>query len=121
IAELNDEYKDFSKETINYLGKNYGTECHKIFNLARANKNLAHVVSGDGEILAEVEYAVKNEMAFTLSDIMFRRTGIGTLGYPGKEIFDELVNYASELLKWDEKRKNNEIDTVMQLLELPKK
>jgi len=120
IDELHVEYKDFSSQSIEYLGRNYGTECHKIFELARKNKKLNELVSADGEILAEVEYAVKNEMAFTLSDILFRRTGIGTLGYPGKEIFDKVVNYASELLNWDDNRKNREIEIVMQILELPK-
>lgn len=58
-------------------------------------------------------------MAFTLEDIFFRRTGIGTLGYPGDETFNTVVEIAKEYLKWDDQRTQNEIKQVMQRFKLP--
>ena len=59
---------------------NYSTEYADILKLAREDKALAETLNVDGEILAEVVYAIRQEMARTLSDIVMRRTGIGTLG-----------------------------------------
>ncbi|MCK5776758.1 MAG: glycerol-3-phosphate dehydrogenase/oxidase [Bacteroidales bacterium] len=119
IIDLEEKYPLFSKETVHYLGANYGEKCHEIFKLAIANKELQEVVSADGEILAEVTYVIKNEMVYTLDDVLFRRTGIGTLGYPGDRIFDLVVKKAKTLLKWDDEKTQKEINKVMAMFKLP--
>lgn len=120
IKQLVLRYPQFSEATINYVGRNYGLQCHTIFRLALYDKPLAKVLNDDGEILAEVVYVIKKEMAFTLSDIFFRRTGIGTLGFPGGDLFSLVVNTAKDLLKWDDKRTKEEIEKVMKIFNLPK-
>jgi glycerol-3-phosphate dehydrogenase len=77
------------------------------------------VLTDDGEILAEVVYVMKKEMAFTLEDIFFRRTGIGTLGYPGDKVFNKVVETAKNYFSWDDSRTRKEIDEVMNLFNLP--
>ena len=62
-------YTDFSKQTIEYVSRNYGTESDVIFQIARDDPRYAEVVSHDGEILAEIVYAIKYESAKTLKDI----------------------------------------------------
>ncbi|MCK5171207.1 MAG: hypothetical protein KAQ75_15115, partial [Bacteroidales bacterium] len=59
------------------------------------------------------------EMAYTLSDILFRRTGIGTLGYPGDETFNKVVEIAKEYLNWNDEKTREEIDKVMGIFNLP--
>lgn len=120
IRQLVLRYPQFSEATVNYIGRNYGLQCHTIFRLALFDKSLAKVLNEDGELLAEVIYALKKEMAFTLTDIFFRRTGIGTLGYPGDETFSLVVKTVKDYFKWDEKRTNDEIETVMKIFTLPK-
>ncbi|HAN19863.1 MAG: hypothetical protein A2X13_12855 [Bacteroidetes bacterium GWC2_33_15] len=119
IYQLVLRYPQFSQATINYIGRNYGLQCHTIFRLALYDKPLAKVLNDDGEILAEVVYVIKKEMAYTLSDIFFRRTGIGTLGYPGDETFDLVVKTVKENLKWDNQKTREEIDKVMKIFNLP--
>jgi glycerol-3-phosphate dehydrogenase len=58
-------------------------------------------------------------MAYTLSDVFFRRTGIGTLGYPGDKAFNKVVETVKEYLKWDAQKTQEEINTVMQKFKLP--
>jgi glycerol-3-phosphate dehydrogenase len=120
IRQLVLRYPMFSEATINYVGRNYGLQCHTIFRLAMYDKPLSLVVSQDGEILAEVVYVIKKEMAYTLSDILFRRTGIGTLGYPGDDVFSIVVETAKKYLKWDNERTQSEIEEVMKVFNLPK-
>lgn len=119
INDLKKQYQNFSTHTVDYIGRNYGSQCHEVFSIATENPNLAEVVTHDGEILAEVEFAIKNEMANSLSDIFFRRTGIGTLGFPGQEVFNKVVKLTSELLNWDKQKTEQEIKIVMGIFKLP--
>lgn len=110
----------FSRETLEYLGKNYGTEYEAVLLLAAQDKSLGKQVNEDGEILAEVVYALRYEMAFTLKDIFFRRTGMGTLGYPGDKLVRAVGRIAARELKWDKARLKNEINEVKAVLSLPR-
>lgn len=119
IKQLALRYPMFSQATNNYVGRNYGLQCHTIFRLAMYDKPLSEVLTQDGEILAEVVYVIKKEMAFTLSDIFFRRTGIGTLGYPGDETFNKVVDTAKFYLNWDDQKTKEEVGKVMEVFRLP--
>lgn len=111
-------YKDFSHKTVEYVSRNYGTESKVVFQIARDDRRFAEVISHDGEILAEVVYAIRYESAKTLGDIMLRRTGTGTLGNPGIEIIGRIASVAAEMLGWDEKRKDEEIAMMLKVYQL---
>jgi glycerol-3-phosphate dehydrogenase len=113
------EYSEFGERTVEYVAKNYGTECEKVFEIARKEKDLGKPLTDEGEILAEVVYAVKNEMARTLTDILILRTGFGTLGYPGDSVVRKIADIASRELKWSDKRKKQEITRVKEALLVP--
>lgn len=110
---------DFSRETLEYLGQNYGTEYAAVLKLARDNPALAEVLNADGEILAQIVYAVGQEMARTLPDIVLRRTGIGTLGHPGREILRKAAAVAAPVLGWDGARVEHEVAETSRLLQIP--
>ncbi|MCU0377865.1 MAG: glycerol-3-phosphate dehydrogenase/oxidase [Bacteroidales bacterium] len=111
-------YIDFDRKTIEYVSRNYGTDSKVVFQIARDDKQLAGVISHDGEILAEVVYAIKYESARTLQDIMLRRTGTGTLGNPGMEIIGKIASLAAELLNWDKARTEAETASILKIYEL---
>jgi glycerol-3-phosphate dehydrogenase len=110
---------DFSADTLDYLSRHYGTECDKVLGIARENSEYARVVSGDGEILAEAVFAVRNEMARTLSDIVLRRTGIATLGNPGEDILKHVTAIAAKELGWDDGTRDREYEMTVRLLRVP--
>jgi len=111
--------KQFSFKTVEYTGRNYGNECHEVFKLALENKQLSEVLNEDGEMLAEVYYAIQTEMAKTLKDIFLRRTGLGTIGYPGEELIDKVSNLACKMLNWDEQKLTEEKTSLKRIFELP--
>lgn len=111
-------YKEFSRNTVEYVSRNYGTESQVVFRIARSNPRFAEAVSHDGEILAEVVYAIQYESAKTLRDIMLRRTGIGTLGNPGTTVIDKIASLAAGMMGWSEKRKEDEIASLMKVYDL---
>ena len=118
-ASLHQKHPDFGSDTLDYLGSNYGAECEKVLAIARKNKKFAEPVSGNGEILAEVVFAIREEMALRLSDILFRRTGIATLGNPGMDILEKVAKIAAKELKWSKKRMREEIKLSVDRLKIP--
>lgn len=111
-------YTDFSKLTVEYVSRNYGTDSTVVFQIARDDPRYAEIISHDGEILAEVVYAIKYESAKTLRDIMLRRTGTGTLGNPGKDIIKKITDVAAEMLHWDKNKIKAETASILKVYEL---
>ncbi len=110
---------DFKETSVRYLARNYGTEYGQVLEIARKNRKYAEILNSDGEILAQVVYAVKNEMAYTLKDVVLRRTGLGTLGNPGKSVLKKAAKAAGKELKWGFFRRRREVKEVIESLRLP--
>jgi len=107
------------ERTLDWLGRHYGTEYRRVVEIARADKALAEPLDADGEVPAQVVYAIREEMALTLKDIFFRRTGLGTLGDPGDAVINKVADLSATELGWDEDRKQREVAQVKQALQLP--
>ncbi len=114
-------YSEFPEHTIDYLARMYGTDLSKLMQIARQEKRYATPLNGDGEILAQALYAIREEMAYTLMDILIRRTGIGTLGHPGLTVLASLAEIAARELKWNTTRTASEIAIADKALKLPDK
>jgi len=109
----------FSPSTLEYLARNYGTEYKDILKLALQDRTLAERLNDDGEIMAQVAYAIRFEMARTLPDIIMRRTGIGTLGNPGEAVLRKVALRAADMLGWRSERMEKEIGQTNDLLNIP--
>lgn len=69
--------------------------------------------ASDEEVLAaEVRYGVETGMAQTLSDIVFRRTELGSAGNPGQAKLKVCADVMGEILEWGEAKRSLEIKTV---------
>ena len=117
---LASSHADLSKETVYYLGRQYGTDAKKILSLAASDKSLAKVISDEGQIAAEALYAVRHEMARTLEDVVFRRMGLGNTGNPGDSAIKTVAAVAGKELGWDKTRIREEIEIVRKRFRLPK-
>jgi hypothetical protein len=62
--------------------------------------------------LVEVAHAAESEMALHLADVIFRRTGLGTLGHPGRACLERCAAVMASRLDWDAARIAREIDLV---------
>jgi glycerol-3-phosphate dehydrogenase len=66
-----------SKETARHLLAKFGTAAWNVLELTRANANLVEpLIAGNAQIRAEVVYAVREEMAATIEDVISRRIGL---------------------------------------------
>ncbi len=120
IEQIVEKNSDFCAQTIEYLGRNYGREYECILEIARGDSTLSKPINKDGEILAQVVYAVRHEMARSLKDILLRRTGIGTLGDPGTAVIKQVAKIAGKELQWTSRQMQKEIDHVRKFFEIPK-
>jgi len=85
---------------VDSLVANYGTRMHRVVAMADANSTLRKCVTGTHVTLAEVAYALRDEMVQTLSDIIFRRTELGTAGHPGEAALEEVCTFMQQALGW---------------------
>ncbi|MBW1848811.1 MAG: glycerol-3-phosphate dehydrogenase/oxidase [Deltaproteobacteria bacterium] len=119
LEEIKKKNPEIDGKTIDWLGRLYGTEYKSVIEMAGNDKTLLEPVNPDGEILAQILYAIKKEQAKTLQDIVLRRTGIGTLGNPDKELIKKVADIAAKYLGWDEEKKAEEISGTLQSFKLP--
>jgi len=103
------KYCNLPSETIDYLSRIYGTEIDNLMSITNNDNSLTAPLTKEGEIAAQIVYAIENEMALKLTDILFRRTGLGTLGHPGKDVLKLIADKAGSILGWDQNKKNIEI------------
>ncbi len=114
--EITSWHGEAPRELIRTLIETYGTEYRRIYEqYGRRNSALK---SGDAEILpvghdlyffGQALHAAKEEMALHLDDFLLRRTGIGTLGDPGRASVEKLAARMGSALNWDHTRQAAEV------------
>lgn len=68
--------------TAQHLAHKYGTTAPSVLKLAESDPSLAlPLVEGQAPIRAQVVYAVRNEMALTVEDVLARRIGLQLFGW----------------------------------------
>jgi glycerol-3-phosphate dehydrogenase len=103
------------EQLIDHLFEAYGTEYDRVLSLASEDPRLREPVSDNGPtILAQIAYAARNEMALTLTDVLFQRTEVGFLSFPGDQALQRCAVLLSTELKWDTQRTQQEIHSVTQ-------
>ena len=98
---------------IEQLIFNHGAGAPAILELIRGNPALSEPLLPPYEVLAaEVVHAVLQEQAIRLEDVVFRRTGLGTLGHPGRPALCRCADLMGDVLGWDKSRKDEEIRKI---------
>ncbi|MBN1464591.1 glycerol-3-phosphate dehydrogenase/oxidase [candidate division KSB1 bacterium] len=99
---------DDSKE---HLLHTYGSRYRDVLACANGNPRMAEPVSSDSHILkAEIIFAIRHEMAYTLSDMLMRRTELGTAGLATETQISAVADLMTQELQWTPERRNDEID-----------
>jgi glycerol-3-phosphate dehydrogenase len=88
---------------------NYGTDYPKVLKYMEETKSGLFDSPDDTPLMSQVIYSVRHEMALKLSDVILRRTGIGTIGYPGDAQLQFCASVMREELGWDFARMQREI------------
>ena len=75
-----------------------------------------NVLGSTNVIGAEIVHAIRFEMAKSLSDIVFRRTELGSGGDPGQDAINEAATIAGKEFGWDNEEMTDQLQTVEQIL-----
>ncbi|MEA2041681.1 MAG: glycerol-3-phosphate dehydrogenase/oxidase [Bacteroidota bacterium] len=120
VKNKQDELPNFTPKQTEYMIKSYGNEIDDIVALTKEDEKLETRLNKDGEILAQVTFAVREEMAVKLSDIVMRRTTVGQLGNPGQKTLKLMADIAAKELNWSKERTKKELEDINRILEIPK-
>ena len=72
----------------------------------------------DGHVLGkEIRQMIEGEMACKLSDIVFRRTGLGTAECPAMETLQKITDCMADVFGWSATRKEEELEEVLKRYE----
>ena len=96
-----------------HLARLYGARLDRVMALAKEQPQLAATLSPSGDIAAQVLFAIREEMALTLEDVVMRRTGIGQLGMPSNAVLEIVASIMALVLGWSETRKNEELASLV--------
>lgn len=122
IPDFNSYIRDKTKEyssivdskIVSHAITYYGTAIDRLLSLVRKQPELGKRLSPRYDMIeSEVVHAVKYEMAYHLNDIVFRRTGLGTLGNPGLDVINRCAELMGNALGWDRATKEQEINYTM--------
>lgn len=100
-----------SPAVLDHLVAHYGREVEAL--LADPVPGSLDTLSPELPVVeAEIRYGAAHEMALHLDDLVFRRTGLGTVGHPGAAALARTAAIAGEVLGWDTARQRTEIARV---------
>ena len=115
LADIKKEYSAYcSDETLTRLFRNYGANIAEIMKDRDTDPSATELIPGTGDaIKAELDFVLKNEMAHTLSDIILRRTDIGTFSRPKDETIEYCAGVMASFKGWDLSVKTDNINTLL--------
>ena len=95
--------------SIDHLAHMYGTRLPNMLAEADNRPELRAPIGGAGDIAAQIVFAVRQEMALRLSDVVMRRTCMGQIGAPSQDALQSASQIMARELGWSEERRNREI------------
>jgi len=113
VAALSTAHPELAASSAANLARNYGAMSDGLLALAKADPTLLRTVSQRlPDIAAQVVHAVRTEMAMTLEDVVFRRTGLGTLGPLEPHAVDDIAGLMARELKWTDTEKQQQVASL---------
>lgn len=115
-AEIRKRPYGLREEMIQHLIYNYGSAYPEVLRYSDKDVEEGQTVKEDLAILkAEILHGIHEEMAHKLSDVVFRRTGLGTAGHPGDEPLSFCASIMGMELGWSPSRTQQELQEVNEI------
>lgn len=98
------------RDQVEHLSAWYGTEASDVLHSAQDDRALLGRLSAGSPIIsAEITYAVDRAQAVRLTDVILRRTPLGSAGHPGAKAVEAAADLMAARLGWSDARKADEI------------
>jgi glycerol-3-phosphate dehydrogenase len=113
-SDDNEDNFPISEESMRRILHNYGVRYKDILHLVQSNSDDAKPIDKSSSVLrCEILHAIRAEMAVKLSDVVLRRTDLGTTSCPSSNHLKAVANIMASELCWDENRRDREINEVL--------
>lgn len=110
IAAQTTLHADFP--TIEHLARMYGARLPDMLAETSNRPDLRASIGDAGDIGAQITFAVREEMALRLSDVVMRRTCMGQVGLPSSDAVERTSRIMAAELGWSETRREAEIGSL---------
>jgi len=110
IAAMKSSHTDLP--TIEHLAHMYGSRLPDMLLETNNRPELRKAVGSAGDIGAQIVFAIREEMALRLSDVIMRRTCIGQTGMPSHGALETASRIMAAELGWNEERRVLEIESL---------
>ncbi len=112
--KTNNELSSMQDPVAFLLQERYGHRAIRVLAYVKAEDNGDVWLDEESAFLkGEVKYLIYEELACKVSDVVLRRTGLGSAEFPGHPFLEKLTAYMGDLLCWSDTRRKQEIDEVV--------
>jgi len=105
-------YKHITNNILYRLIRNYGSKITKILDFDSSINFNHEQINGTNLLKSEIVYAIRHEMALKLSDVVLRRTDIGSGGNPGDKVLYSIMSIMKKELQWSEEQAQKEMKDI---------
>lgn len=99
---------------VPHIAYRYGEQAGAIYQILAKEPYSQELLINDPPLtLAEVLFSIREEMAFHLSDIVLRRSELGTCGCPAKTVLQTVAQAMAKELDWSDEKCDEELQMVM--------
>ena len=113
LQDLQREFPEASEEQRSTLAARYGALSRRILS-RKDGGSVVRLVTGEAYFGGEIDYLIENEDIQHLSDLYFRRSGLGTVGAPSEAITQAIGSRAARALGWNRRALPREVQSVRQ-------
>jgi glycerol-3-phosphate dehydrogenase len=116
VQNAKDETSDvLDDETIEHLVYTYGSSYKSLLGYINEQPVLVERLDSNSSVTkAEIVHAIRQEMAVTLTDVIQRRTELGSAGLPSMAVLQKCADVMGYELGWSLEQRSQEIDSVIQ-------
>ncbi|MGA8262085.1 MAG: glycerol-3-phosphate dehydrogenase/oxidase [Arenicellales bacterium] len=115
LADIQARWPALPLPTRDALARNHGIASERVLAAGNPAGSAARLLAGSHVVEEEVIYAAREEMAVKLSDVVFRRTDLGTGGHPGRAAIERSAQVLGRELGWSGERIRREVEEVESL------
>lgn len=112
VREVASALPESVRDLADRLARDHGSAYGEVLRIVGERPELGARVGKSDILRAEVVHAARGEMVCKLSDAVFGRTGIATVGDPGNGELEECAELVGVQLGWDAARRERELREV---------
>jgi glycerol-3-phosphate dehydrogenase len=109
---------DFTDESFDHILHCYGSRYEDVLEILENEPSAAELVTGSRPVTKlQVIQGVREEMAMKLTDVVMRRTELGSVGFPGEEALTACARLMEKELGWSDERTEKELSEARSLFD----